>query len=184
MRQLTEREWTSLFDRCRTAAWHLALRDVYSAEDEGEHFARFLATGMRDEDTEAADRRIWLSLMRSTTGRGVQVRRARIVSEPVTDYVRFEHAGTSLNVAAGEEVRWLPRAGASGIALPGNDFWLFDFETAMFSHFSGDGRSLGQDLTTDPWAVRLCRSAFEAVWSQAIPQALYAPAPAGNPAVR
>jgi hypothetical protein len=175
MRQLTEREWAQLFDGCRIAAWHLELRDVYGADDERERFAEFLHTGTRDGLAEAADRRMWLGLMRSTTGRGVQVRRARVVSEPVTDYVRFQHAGTALNVAAGEDVRWLPRAGASGIALPGNDFWLLDFETAMFNHYSGDGRSIGQDLTTDPWAVRLCRSAFEAVWSQAIPHSLYTP---------
>lgn len=30
------------------------------------------------------------------------------------------------NVKAGEEVRWLPRRQASDLALPGNDFWLFD----------------------------------------------------------
>jgi hypothetical protein len=175
MRQLTEREWAGLFDSCRSSAWHLALRDVYGADDERAGFTEFLATGTRDDLAEAAGRRMWLGLMRSTTQRGVQVRRVRAVSEPVTDYVRFEHAGTALQVAAGEDVRWLPRAGASGIALPGNDFWLFDFETVMFNHFSGDGRSLGQDLTTDPWAVRLCQSAFEAVWSQAIPHSLYTP---------
>ncbi len=175
MRQLTVREWADLFNGCRRAAWHLELRDVYGADDEQERLARFLATGKSDELAEATDRSMWLGLMRSTTGRGVQVRRARVISEPVTDYVRFAHAGTTLNVKAGEDVRWLPRAGASGIALPGNDFWLFDFETALFNLYSGDGRSVGQDLTTDPWAVRLCRSAFEAVWSQAIPHSLYSP---------
>lgn len=175
MRQQTEREWAALFDGCQSAAWHLELRDVYGADDERERFSQFLATGKRDDFADAVERSMWLGLMRSTTGRGVQVRRARVVSEPVTDYVRFEHASTALNVAAGEDVRWLPRAGASGIALPGNDFWLFDFETAMFNHFSGDGRSLGQEVTTDPWAVRLCRSAFEAVWAQATPHALYTP---------
>src|SRR5262245_6923848 len=58
---------------------------------------------------------------------GVDVRRARIVSEPVTDYIRFEHDVTPLaNLAAGEKVRWLPRRRASDLKLPGNDFWLVD----------------------------------------------------------
>jgi hypothetical protein len=176
MRQLTERQWAELFDGCRQAAWHLELRDTYGADGVSERLALYLATGERDELAEAADRSMWLDLMRSVTARGVQVRRARVISEPVTDCIRFQHAGTDLNIAAGEDVRWLRRADASGIALPGNDFWIFDFETVVFSHFSGDGLPLGHDLTTDPWAIQLCRSAFDAVWAQAVPHALYTPA--------
>ena len=67
------------------------------------------------------------------------MRRARIVSEPVSEYIRFEHDVTYTNVAAGEEVRWLPRRLASDIALPGNDFWLFDERLAVFNHFAGAG---------------------------------------------
>jgi hypothetical protein len=53
---------------------------------------------------------------------GTQIRRAHIVSEPVTEYIRFEWAGTQYNVTAGEDVRWLRRRLAWRIALPGNDF--------------------------------------------------------------
>jgi len=53
----------------------------------------------------------------------VDVRQARIVSEPVTAYTRFLHdTATEPNIEAGEQIRWLPRKLASGIALPGNDF--------------------------------------------------------------
>lgn len=62
--------------------------------------------------------------MRATAARGVKLRRARIVSEPVSEYIRFEHDGTPQNIAAGEDVRWLPRARASALSLPGNDCWV------------------------------------------------------------
>jgi hypothetical protein len=75
----------------------------------------------------------------ATLARGVVMRRARIVSEPVTDYIRWEHAVTPLNLDAGEQVRWLPRRHASDIPLPGNDFWLIDGRLAMFHFFTGDG---------------------------------------------
>ena len=65
--------------------------------------------GRRPEEFERRLPRPWLDLIREVTGRGVPVRRARVVSEPVTDYIRFEHATTDSNVAAGEQVRWLPR---------------------------------------------------------------------------
>ena len=91
----------------------------------------------------------------------------------MSDYIRFEWAGTGLNIASGEDVRWLPRRQASRIALPGNDFWLFDRERVLFNHFTGDGRFAGHELTTDAEAVRLCGSAFEAVWSRATPHDHY-----------
>jgi biotin operon repressor len=49
------------------------------------------------------------------------------VSEPVIDYIRFEHAITAtVNIAAGEQVRWLPQRQCSDLCLPVNDFWVLD----------------------------------------------------------
>ena len=89
--------------------------------------------------------------------------------------MRFIYAGSQLNIDAGEEIRWLPRRNASRIAMPGNDFWLFDSERVLFNFFTGDGRSAGHELATEYAAVRLCQVAFEAVWAAAIPHADYHP---------
>jgi hypothetical protein len=174
MEPLTPEQWEELFTACKQSASHLEMRDWYAAEDEKGRFERFLATGQRDHAAEAAERREWLDLMRKVTSAGVRVRRARIASEPVSDYIRFEWHGAGPTIEAGEELRWLPRRLASGLTLPGNDFWLFDERTAMFNHFSGDGKPLGQEITDDPEIVDLCRTAFEAVWKLAIPHDQYA----------
>jgi hypothetical protein len=101
--------------------------------------------------------------------RGVEVRRARIVStDPVSDYTAWLHAVTAgFNVAAGERVRWLPRRRASMLCLPGNDFWVFD-DTVVWNHFTGDGEWLGVEVTSDPAASAFCRKAFEDVWEIAV----------------
>lgn len=107
------------------------------------------------------------------------MRRARIVSEPVTDHIRYEHAITPLSLQAGEDVRWLPRRHASGIALPGDDFWLLDDRLVQFPHFTGTGTGTGdwapdgKERTTAPAAVALCAAAFEAVWERGIPHEKY-----------
>jgi len=85
-----------------------------------------------------------------TVARGVAVRRARIISEPVTDYVRFEHAITASNIRAGEEVRWLGRRCASDLSLPGNDFWLIDDRLVRFNIFSGEGEAQDPEHGDDP----------------------------------
>src|SRR5216683_1398383 len=101
-------------------------------------------------------------------------RRARIISEPASHYIRFEYEVTpAANLAAGEHVRWLPRAKASDLALPGNDFWLFDGTSVLFNYFSGDGAQAGTELQDEPAVVKLCTSAFEAVWERAVSHGEY-----------
>jgi hypothetical protein len=73
-------------------------------------------------------------------------------------------------------VRWLPRRRASDLALPGNDFWLFDERIVMVNHFTGTGESAGTEVTpTIPRWVKLCGFAFLAVWERAIPHQDYRP---------
>ena len=154
-------------ERLRAAqhtAFHLEMRDSYTPTD-----PTYLAWKRREQVDMVEYYQAWTELVREATARGVAVRRARIVSEPVTDYIRFEHELTPLNLAAGEQVRWLPRRLASDIALPGNDFWILDGSVVRFGHFSGDGEVLAEEWREEPAVARLCADAFAAVWERAIP---------------
>ncbi|WP_439946574.1 DUF6879 family protein [Streptomyces sp. BBFR109] len=165
--------FADLLDSARSSALHLEMRDSYGVSSEADLFARWQATGQADTDPDSPFWAPWTSLIRRITARGVVVRRARIVSEPVSDYIRYEHAVTGVNLAAGESVRWLPRRRASDIALPGNDFWLIDNRLIRWNHFTGDGASAPGEVSEDPAAARLCAQAFEAVWERAIPHHEY-----------
>ncbi|MGN5378867.1 DUF6879 family protein [Streptomyces lasalocidi] len=158
-----------LFRGCRESAVHLEMRDSYMKSDPA--YIDWDAGAVIDPTERWAD---WLALVSEATSRGVRVRRARIVSEPVSRYIRFEYEVTEgLNLAAGEEVRWLPRRRATGIALPGNDFWLFDSSLLLVNHFDGEGEWLEASLCDDFQELKLCSSAFEAVWELGIPHAEY-----------
>ncbi|WP_335941633.1 DUF6879 family protein [Streptomyces sp. PTD5-9] len=159
---------------CTQSAVHLEMRDVYAVDYERGPFADWRAGHRHDPADRASWWRPWLDLVAETVARGVVMRRARIVSEPVSEYIQYEYDGTFTNVAAGEQVRWLPRRRASDLALPGNDFWLFDGRLAQWNHFAGDGASQGPEITEDPGAVKLCVDAFEAVWERAVPHNQYA----------
>ncbi|WP_405798122.1 DUF6879 family protein [Streptomyces sp. NBC_01506] len=161
--------FAEMLSDCRRSAVHLEMRDVYGIAAEAAEFEAWRGGDDSSRHDRSGRRRGWLSLVRETVGRGVAVRRARIVSEPVSEYIRFEYEGTALNIEAGESVRWLPRRQASDITLPGNDFWLFDGRTVRFNHFTGDGASAGPEVTDEAAVVALCASAFEAVWQRGIP---------------
>jgi hypothetical protein len=152
------------------SAVHLELRDSYDPDTP--QYAEWLAGTPRPVPANQE----WFDFVREHTARGVRFRRARIISEPLSDYVRFEHEATAgLNVAAGEEVRWLPRKLARGLSVPVNDYWVFDGRLVRFGYFAGDGTYLDDELTDEPEVARTCAEAFEAVWGLAIPHANYRP---------
>ena len=153
------------------SAVHLELRDSYDPDTP--QYPEWLAGTPRPVPANQE----WYDFVREHTARGVRFRRARIVSEPLSDYIRFEHEATAgLNVAAGEEVRWLPRRLGVGLCVPVNDYWVFDDRLVRFGYFAGDGTYLDDELTDEPEVVRTCAEAFEAVWELAIPHADYRPA--------
>ncbi|MET9060040.1 DUF6879 family protein [Streptomyces antibioticus] len=160
-----------LMEAARTSAVHLEMRDQYAVGDEAEDYDAWIRTGLRDTDPTSEYWAPWVDMISRAVGRGVVVRRARIVSEPVTDYIRYEHAGTVVNVQAGEQVRWLPRRSAADLLLPGADLWIFDGTQVLFNHFSGSGDwgDPAMELRTEPTVVKQCSDAFEAVWERAVP---------------
>jgi hypothetical protein len=175
MSQNSVPDFAELLGGAQHTAVHLEMRDVYGVGDEVEEIEHFTRTGQITLDPTASFWPEWLGIVKDTLARGVVMRRARIVSEPVTDYIRYEHAITPLNLQAGEDVRWLPRRRASDIALPGNDFWLLDDRLVQFHHFTGTGDWTvnGKERTTDPAAVAMCASAFETVWARGVPHEKY-----------
>jgi len=160
--------FSELIAATTTSAVHLEMRDAYTPRD-----PRFVAW-LAGEPIPRPANPAWVKLVSDQVARGIGFRRARVVSEPLSDYIRFEHAITAeVNLAAGEQVRWLPRRRASDLCLPGNDFWVFDARLVRFGHFAGDGEFLDHELSDDPSVVRLCVSAFENVWERAIDHGTY-----------
>ncbi len=71
----------------------------------------------------------------------------------------------------------MPRRLVSPVALPGNDFYLFDHDLAdIFLLYAGNGMPTARFSSTDPADLRLCRFAFESAWSLSVPHCAYVPA--------
>lgn len=112
------------------------------------------------------------------TSTGKVIRRLRVVTEPVTEYVRFEWEITPDNLAAGEDIRWLPGTfSPAGIVFPraGLDWWLFDDRLVASGYFHDDGRVKGSEVVTDPAIVGQCVSVRDQLWPLAIRHSDYMP---------
>ncbi|RMB87676.1 DUF6879 family protein [Streptomyces shenzhenensis] len=152
------------------SAVHLEMRDAYYSNP---RFEAWLKGERVDWDDRASWWRPFHQDIADAVARGVQVRRARVVSEPVTDYIRWEHYQTRANVDAGEQVRWLPRRDTADLLMPGCDFWIFDDRVIRVHNFSGAGDLLGEEFCDDPALVELNGAAFERVWDRAVPHDQY-----------
>lgn len=78
-------------------------------------------------------------------------------------------------IEAGEDIRWVSRRSVSSIAIPGNDFYLFDDRLVVFLIYAGNGLAVDKVTSVDPGDVRLCRAAFEAVWELSVRHHEYKP---------
>jgi hypothetical protein len=172
---IAEEDRDRFFTTYTREAVHVEMRDVYATDIEKDRFQTWLRGEPLDPESEAEWWRPWVELMNRNIAAGKEFRRLRIISEPVTPYIRFEWLDAAKLVECGEDVRWLPRRKASTLLLPGNDYWMFDRETVVFTHFSGDGHVLDHEITRDPAIVATCVAAFEAAWEIATPHGEYEP---------
>jgi hypothetical protein len=168
---ISEAEFDKLLRTFARASLHLEMRDAYGTAVELPYMAKW-AAGEPDDLVWLQD---WCATLRGHVAAGRSVRRARIVSEPLSDYQRWSYSIADSMVEAGEDIRWVPRRRMSSVAVPGNDFYLFDDRLVVFLLYAGNGLAVDRVSSTDPADIRLCRSAFAAVWKLAIPHRDYQP---------
>ena len=121
--------WLQNFER---SAFRLETLPQYDVPQEAEVLARF----KRGEPVNLPDDHPWLARVRQHCGAGKVMRRVRVVSYPLTDYLRMELSWYPKSVAAGEDIR------ITETQLTG-DFWLFDERTVVVLHYDPEGRFTG-----------------------------------------
>jgi Family of unknown function (DUF6879) len=169
MEEISLHEFRRLFLQHRRA-FHLEMKEEYHVEEEDEEFRRFRAGEIREPDL-GSD---WGDHIRDATSAGCAMQRLRIVSEPLNDYARFLLAHAAGSVAAGEDIRYLPRDKAAEIDLPQEDCWLFDDSRLVLVLFPDDGRKYGMHPVDDRELTARYVAVRDQVWAQAIPYAEYA----------
>ncbi|WP_218005992.1 DUF6879 family protein [Actinomadura hibisca] len=160
---------SELLAGCRRSVVHLEARDTYDATDPA--FLKWRENGDTSYDWDG-----WVEKLSDAIARGVRFRRLRIVSEPVSDYIRWEHAISYGNVRAGEELRWLPRRLAFDLAQPVADYFMFNQRLIRYNFTAGDGTDTGDmKYVTDPRQIVPVVGQFEMLWERAVPHEDYDP---------
>ncbi len=172
MRPATSEELVELCEGIKRSFVHLETRDAYGTEIELSHIEKW----RRGEPDDSDWLEWWLEMLRRHRAAGRTCRRAKIVSEPLSEYQRWSHSIKDRFVDAGEDIGYVSRPRLATVCLPGSgDFYVFDDELVLFLHYAGSGLNVGFEVTEDPQIVRTCREAFEAVWDLAVPFRDYRP---------
>ena len=85
-----------LIRACERSAFHLEMRDSYMLRDP--KFTAWRGGFRYDPADRASWWRPWLDVVVQALSCGVRIRRTRIVSEPLSEYMRFEYDITFTNV--------------------------------------------------------------------------------------
>ena len=101
-------EFDALFTSFEHTAYRLETLQAYDVSYEVEPYQAFIAGHPRPHDPSKDQ---WVSMIRDAVEAGKVFQRVHVVTEPLTDYLRYE-LGWSYppNVEAGEDIRILPRS--------------------------------------------------------------------------
>lgn len=112
----------------------------------------------------------WTGEVRARSAQGKRMSRVRVVTEPLSDDARYLLDVARLNVAAGDEIRYLPRQRARELelGLPDEDYWIFDATVAAIIHFDEDDHPVGHELIDDPTEIVQRLHWFDAAWHYSV----------------
>jgi hypothetical protein len=151
--------WLQNFKR---SAFRLETLPEYNVPQEAEMLARF----KHGYPVEMPDDHPWLLKVRHHCGAAKVMQRVRIVSNPPSDYERFELSLYRHSSAAGEQIHIIEEYRRFS-----EDFWLFDNQEAYILRYDRHGRFLGVEVGSDVVAYRRIR---DLALEQSIPFAEYA----------
>ncbi|TCP50131.1 hypothetical protein EV191_108220 [Tamaricihabitans halophyticus] len=134
-----------LFDNFQRSAFRMETQPVYTMEAEQDELRQFLAGEPIPQGFNAG----WHNEVRGNLAAGKTMTRLKVVRRPFTDYTRFLF-GWAIpgNVEAGEDYRILDLTD-SELAIPNQDFWLFDDETVALLNFNEDGTLQSRELAQE-----------------------------------
>ena len=145
-RTITYDEFDKAFDSFAKRAFRFEALPFYDIEEEHEAFAAFKA----GRPVELAAQKSWRTFLRECQRDAKTVERVRVITEPLTDYLRFEwRYGYVPSMRAGELIYAIAAKQFGDTLADIPDFWLFDDHQLIFLRYDEKGRFIEAAECTD-----------------------------------
>lgn len=135
-------EWSRRFTEIEQEAWRLETLPQYLVPQEAEEFAAFregrpLPPYTASSYTERVSRQ---------RAEGKYHGRVHIVTQPLSDYLRFEFRYYAVHVRAGDDIRVLDVTNRPNPLAGVQDFWMFDRAEVVLMNYEDDGRQINREV--------------------------------------
>ena len=161
-----------LYRDCALSAWRVETLQQYTVPgDEERQHAFHAGEALPPPRQGKLDS---LALISSLHGAGRTVGRIHVVDRPLSDYVRYELAVYTENVAAGEEIRIADRSLYPELGELDGDFAIFDAEApsdamAILFDYDDVGLIRGYRAVGDVETVDRCRDQLDLAYAYSVP---------------
>jgi hypothetical protein len=135
-------EWSRRFTAIEQEAWRLETLPQYLVPQEAEEFAAF-REGRPLPPYTASPYTERVSRQRSE---GKYHGRVHIVTQPLSDYLRFEFRYYAVHVRAGDDIRILDVTSRPNPLEGVPDFWMFDRREVVLMNYEDDGRQINREV--------------------------------------
>lgn len=157
-----------LLDSVAMSSWRWEAQGDYSVID-ADLLHRWRAGLGRDHEAQ----RPWVTYIQGLRARGIPFQRVRMLTDPLTEYLRCQLDVSDSNIAAGEDIRWVSEATARALGMPPYDFYIVDNALVAQLVFDSTGMLGGLRLSRDPEVLAQHRRWRDVIWPHAIPHQEY-----------
>lgn len=165
-KQLDRAGFEALVAGFERSAWRLEAQGWYDEPDEGALLAQWLSDG--DPAPTLAWFADWPEWIAEQAAAGRRFERVRVLTDPLTDYLRWQlDVITEPAIAAGEDIRVLPAAAAATLELGRSDFYVFDDRAVAVLDFDR-GQVTGALLLDEPAELDAFRAIRARAWDHAL----------------
>ncbi|MEN8654171.1 DUF6879 family protein [Streptomyces sp. 21So2-11] len=135
--------WQAKFRDFQTEAWRLETLPEYKVPQEEHEIRSFLAGERIDPHTHSNE---YTEDLKRVSSQGKSKGRARIVTRPLSTYLRYEFMYYRPHVWAGEDIRIMDVTNRENSLAGVQDFWMFDKKEVVLMHYEADGTQIGREV--------------------------------------
>ena len=134
--------WQATLHGFAESAWRLETLPAYDVPQEKERIEAFLRGERIPDNYDSA----WMRRIADHARNGRTVGRVRVLTRPLSDYLRLEFMYYRHHVRAGEAIRVLDVTDRENPLEGIQDFWMFDSARVVLMNYDSDGTQTGREL--------------------------------------